>query len=291
MDKNNIKHLLLEHIYYSSLIYECPDKISRQNTSNKNLGDIILDKKDKQKQTFKNFINEMSPSGEIIEYNSNSRDVQYGIIRNDKEQSITVVFRGSESILDWYHDLIVFKQSICEKKKIKVHKGFYLQLFHENLYYDIEQILLKLKFQNPTYQLYATGHSAGAALSTLFTFFFANTLAYKTNFKLQNQSIICISFASPRIGNKAFQKYFNEHENLEHLRCFNTKDVICAVPNYKYYHTGCGVKISKKETRVFLDEKNKNQYHNTFMRFWKIGEHFSSSYCERIKSNEISIIP
>jgi hypothetical protein len=289
MNKDNLQNVLLEHIYYSSLIYECPDKFSKQNTINKKLGDIILDEEDKNKQPFKDFINEMSPSGEIIEYDSNSRDVQYGIIQNDKEMSITVVFRGSESMLDWYHDLIVFKKSIYGEK-MKVHKGFHLQLFNEHLYYNIEQKLLNLKLRNPSYQLYVTGHSAGAALATLFAFFFANTLAYKKHFKLYDHTIVCISFASPRIGNKAFQKEFNEHEHVEHFRCFNTKDIISAVPNYKYYHTGYGVKISKKETFLFLDTKNKEQYHNTFIKFWKLSEHFSSSYCKRIKSNDIVII-
>lgn len=285
----NIQTILLEHVYYSSLIYECPHKILTQSKGRKKLGDILLDETDRQKETYKNFINEFTPSGEIVEYNSNTRDVQYGIIRNDKAESITVVFRGSESILDWYHDIIVFKKPITRDKKIKVHKGFYLQLFNDNLYYTIKNKLLNMKLCYPKYQIYATGHSAGAALATLFSYYFANTMSNRV-FKMDKENIRCITFASPRIGNKAFQENFNDHKNIEHLRCFNSKDILCAVPNYKYYHTGSGVKMKKGKTTIFFDKGNKNQYNKTLFKFWRIKEHFSINYIERIKNNEFIFI-
>ena len=109
-------------------------------------------------------------------------------------------------------------------------------------------------------------------------------------YKMEKQHITCTSFASPRIGNKAFQTSFNEHKNLDHLRCFNTKDIICAVPNYKYYHTGIGIKMKKETTLMFFNKENKNQYNKSLFKFWRIKEHFSINYIKRLTNNEITSI-
>lgn len=283
-----VKFTLLEHIYYASLVYECPDKL--KDTTH--IGEIKIQDSDKKKETYKAFINDFSPSGEILTYGSNTRDVQYAIVRNDDTKSLSLVFRGSESILDWYHDFLISKKSIPGNKNVKVHKGFYLQLFNENLYQKIERKLIEYKKQYSDYQLYICGHSAGAALATLFSFLFSFSINVVKNKNLDhiNKQIICITFASPRVGNYAFQQLYNKNNNIKHLRCYNHRDIICAFPNYKYYHVGHGIKINKDTVKIFKNINNKKQYIHSIFKFWKINDHHSETYCNRIKNNEYIFI-
>lgn len=272
------KDLLIEHIYYASLIYMCPDRVKSQH----NIGDIILSKDDKKSELFTSFINDCKPSGEVCHYNYNKKDVQYGLILNHTKKYITLIFRGSESYVDWIYDLIVFKESILNDKKLRVHKGFYLQLMCDNTYNHIETLMLEYMEKYPTYKIYVTGHSAGAALSTLYAFFFSQMLEKK---KMNDKKIICISFASPRIGNKRFKIKMNYSKYVEHYRCYNSYDVVSIVPNYKYYHCGYPIRMDKESNKLY-DMADKRQYLNYF-RWWRINDHLCDTYCDRIITNKL----
>ena len=63
------------------------------------------------------------------------------------------------------------------KKKISddvyVHSGFYHQLHTNNVYDNIVSKVNEILIENPDYEVFVTGHSLGAALSTLFGYEFS----------------------------------------------------------------------------------------------------------------------
>lgn len=217
--------------------------------------------------------------GEVVLSGTNSRDIEYGVVAEHSRRRIYVVFRGSESLTDWYHDLIVSKVCLDEVSNVKVHKGGYLQLNEDGVYTDIKNVILELlsdpKYKD--YQVYVTGHSLGGMLATLFTYILAK--------QESNMNLVCISFASPRVGNKGFRRDFDSLDNVTHFRCFNTRDVVTYVPNFRYYHVGFRVKLYKDAIKVlapFSDTKGAS-----FWRWWSVGEHKCEEYCRRLR--DISI--
>ena len=178
------------------------------------------------------------PKGRVINFITDTEsDVQVGVTINDISKRICVVFRGTDSLKDWYYNLQSNKHCISSNKKnnICVHKGFCKQLFMTNLYYRISNQIQQLLRVNPEYKLFITGHSAGGALATLF--------GYLLSSEMPDKQINIVSFASPRIGNYAFKCDFDNRPNLIHHRVTNRNDIITATPVYRYWHVGRKVYI------------------------------------------------
>jgi hypothetical protein len=102
------------------------------------------------------------------------------------------------------------------------------------------------------YKLYVTGHSLGAALSTLFTFRAAHYDG------IPNMPVVNISFASPYVGDWKFQEKFIElekEEKIRHLRVSNEDDVVPLLPNIgfgrlmivPFKHVGLNLRFYKDE--------------------------------------------
>ena len=84
-------------------------------------------------------LSKSSPNGKVFKfYDVKSTDIQVGITISESNKRISVVFRGTESWKDWYHDLLFNKNEIYDD--IFVHNGFYRQLHYENTYEDIKYI-------------------------------------------------------------------------------------------------------------------------------------------------------
>lgn len=266
MNKDNLKYML----YLSSLIYEC-DNIVKRGTK---IGSLFLNTS-KKKNDMTRMINSMQPEGFVYECGTNCRDIEYGIVLNHTDKKIVVVFRGSESFLDWYHDLIIFKIKIHDT--VKVHGGIYKQLINDNVFLNIQNEIRILSSQYPSYQIFTTGHSLGGALATLFSYLYA-----KSN---PTSGVTCVSFASPRIGNKAFKNAYHYMNNVKHYRCYNSKDIVTAVPNFHYYHTGIRIKM-KTDSIVSISPKIK---YGSIWRFWSISEHKRNTYCKRLNKHNVNI--
>ena len=160
-------------------------------------------------------------------------NVQVGITTDDSNKRICITFRGTKNTTSWYYNLQSNKQ--CVGNHISLHKGFCKQMFTTNLYYKILNILHKQITENPEYELFVTGHSAGGALATLFGYFLSN--------ELTDKQIKIVSFASPRIGNYKFKQDFESRINLIHYRVTNQQDIIPCIPFYKYHHVGHKISI------------------------------------------------
>lgn len=155
-------------------------------------------------------------------------DVQCGITINDRDQRICAAFRGSNSLTDWYYNLMRGKKQI--KNDIYAHNGFIKQLFTTSIYNRMSTNIITLLKQYPTYKLYITGHSSGGALSTLFGYFLSN--------EIPDIPINIVTFASPRVGNYAFKCDFMSRPNIIYNRIKNKYDIFTSVPLLRYYHVG-----------------------------------------------------
>ena len=217
-----------------------------------------------------------SPSGKVHTFiDDKVSDIQVGITINDIDKRICVVFRGSESIKDWCHNMNMRKIDI--KDNIKVHKGLYNQLYNNGVY---DKLLLEVKellIKNHEHSLYLTGHSLGGALATLCGFMFSQELKNK---------ITVISFSSPRVGNLEWMKAFEKQDNLIHYRITNDRDIITVVPVYKYYHVGIMIRLFENSYKIVRDYNKMPWYNYTIFNFWRISDHNSTLYYKRLVKNK-----
>jgi hypothetical protein len=115
------------------------------------------------------------------------------VIFYPKENSIYVVFRGSENLLNWVDHTKFIKtpaEDIC--KGCEVHQGWYNNYL--NLKLQLTKLLSEFK-QSHNVAITFTGHSYGAALATL---------AYADLKKSLKNPTSLYTFGSPRVGNKEF---------------------------------------------------------------------------------------
>ena len=190
-------------------------------------------------------------------------DLQVGIVIDDLLKRICVVFRGSESRKDWFYDFNTLKTQLKEKGDIYVHSGFYDQLNDSKIYDSLLIRVKNLLDENIGYAIYVTGHSLGGALATLF--------GYQLSFEVGNK-ITVVSFASPRVGNRAWKHSFNTRMNLSHYRISNMRDPIPCVPIILYYHTGTNICLKPKKCAV--------------LPYFKIKAHDCSEYRERLSDTQ-----
>lgn len=112
-----------------------------------------------------------------------------------------------------------------------------------------------------------TGHSMGAALATLN----ATDIVHNGHNVLTDQPdkvipVTAFAFASPRLGDKGFEKVFSGLKNLHVLRVTNEEDVVPKVPLFslkplkEYFHVGIKLGIDTRKSpylKVLTDEKQR----------------------------------
>lgn len=231
-------------------------------------------------ETRKNAILELakhSPHGKVVKFVSDPKtDLQVGITISELNKRITVVFRGSESKYDWYYDLSILKKQLWGD--VYVHSGFYNQLHTNNVYDDLVKTIEELIKDHPDYQIYVTGHSLGAALSTLFGF----ELAHKIN----EQKIVIVSFASPRVGNMSFRNEYDNKENLVHYRISNDRDIVTAAPMIDYHHAGVNISLTDKIMETFFNYNYNGWWKFSLFNCWRVSDHDMDLYYTRLLKHQ-----
>lgn len=182
-------------------------------------------------------------------YSDKESDLQVGIYINKDTHKIIISFRGTESLKDITTDLKVIKVKYDEN--IRVHKGFYDQLFRSNIYNEFYNQLKEL-IEQYNYNIYITGHSLGGALSSLFTYRLASEY---TNLIINN-----ITFASPRIGNYYWKKAFNSMTNINTLRVYVNSDPIPLTPSFNYWHIGKKLKLRSGNLFYYVNDHRTAMY-------------------------------
>jgi len=212
-----------------------------------------------------------SPYGRVHKFfNNKTTDLQVGITISDTHRRICVVFRGSESKSDWYYDLSFVKTQLHDD--VYVHGGFHKQLHNDNMYVQLTEELKQLIGKYPNYEIYITGHSLGAALSTLY--------GYEISREISN-TITVVSFASPRVGNTPFKTAFDAQSNLIHYRVSNKRDIVTAAPNINFTHVGINITLTDNKYKVYY-KYDYPWYYFTFFTCWSIGDHSIDVYLRRL---------
>lgn len=160
------------------------------------------------------------------------------------EKNIVVVFRGSESLQDWFANF----QTVYDPgplKNTKAHEGF-----QDSLFPAVIGITNFIDQASPSgKKIWITGHSLGGALSSLFA-----------GMLLENEYSVygLYTFASPRPGDGAFEKLLNKKVTGPHYRVVNFGDVVPHVPPEPFYsHPG---------KRIILKARTKQR---TKTSWWK----------------------
>lgn len=148
---------------------------------------------------------------------------------------------------------------------------------HITKYDEILGELKKILSANPGYKLYVSGHSLGAAMATVFSFFLAN----EPNDVIP-KPVSCINFASPRVGDGNFLKAVNALESRGYLRMcriVNDKDTISCIPTINFYHVGFQVKLYDKPDEDSPVPEPEITYPKIVDSYWnKLARAYSNSF-------------
>lgn len=168
--------------------------------------------------------------------------------------AVYVFIAGTDEFKDVITDLRVLPSHFNgEPKNIKVHIGF------ESAYRSIKDILFT-HFKNE-YNIIVAGHSMGGAIATLLAYKLAKT----------NLNIACVTFGSPRVGNRAFTKTFNKTV-ANSYRLVYKNDAVTKVPYLLSWYRHVGKEYQSKGKRWF-----------SF--FGAILDHPMQNYIDGIKNN------
>jgi triacylglycerol lipase len=156
--------------------------------------------------------------------------VPFGFIAQRKLESgvpgIFIVFRGTLSGAEWYNNFQFRQVAFLDGNLGQVSEGFNKIYTRSN---DKTNSLAKTVIEGLEQcplnsQVFITGHSLGGALATLATVHIAKH--YLTVHPGFNKPIL-YTYASPRVGDKAFASYF---QDLQCYRIANSEDLVVAVP-------------------------------------------------------------
>jgi len=251
----------------------------------------------------------------------------YAIAISTSAKTITVVFRGSVRPQDFVTDLDLnsdelrlpgftgkdtgFGKDDTRKMFGMVHQGFNKFLFGETKRGENERIISKsevimgklnslLAGKCKGYDVYFTGHSLGASLSTLMAF---RAVALGEIPHVKN-----VSFASPLVGDQEFRNNFEQEEiqgKIQHLRISNNEDLVPLIPwstydlkNYK--HVGMNIRMYDPSLltpryRIFYPKQGdvinevRNAVHNNVLlgfTFTFIPKHLCPEYRERLDATK-----
>jgi predicted lipase len=182
------------------------------------------------------------PNIKLHKFISNSdTDTQVGIFLDVSKDNIYITFRGTSSrygttvfIRDVITDINAFKISINNNSEF-IHEGFYkaLMSIYKDILNEIDEIKNKDIYK---YNFYVSGHSLGAGLATLFTYFISDDNSISS---IINDKIKLITIGSPKVGNLSFKKSFEKKLNIINNIIVNYNDIITLLlPFFNYYHVG-----------------------------------------------------
>ena len=179
-----------------------------------------------------------------LDYIINIEDTKaiQGFDRNT--QSIFTAFRGSSNIHNWIENIQVTRVAPYNDSTITVEKGFYKA--YSYVKHEIFENIQTLSAKYDTTRLLLTGHSMGAAISTLMAYDVINEYPEYTISYLVN-------FGSPRVGNPAFAKRFNTY-NIRNYRVTHYYDIVPHVPEeiLGYRHVANEIWYNEENSRYTI---------------------------------------
>lgn len=130
---------------------------------------------------------------------------------------VFLIFRGAVTTREWLLGLNIRLANYPHLDACKVHEGFLqtYNAFRQSIHDNLAPIDKKKHF-------FIAGHSLGAALATLALPDLAGSIGFT--------SPIVYTYASPRVGDKAFAEAYNRLYNKRSFRITNTSDLVSPFP-------------------------------------------------------------
>lgn len=202
-------------------------------------------------------------------------EVQYFLELHHDEKRQIVSVRGTANLKNAKEDA-EYLQSKNKKLGIYVHSGFDEDAME--LYKDL------LPHLNKDYKVTLTGHSLGAAISTLLMMYL-----HEDGFIIDDS----VNFGQPKVTNAKGVKHYG---SLPLIRVVDENDVVPLVPPVTlldsihgvYEHLGEEVILLETEYYVYLEKHDAQR--KSIGSFWKnigdesVSEHFMDNYIKNIKS-------
>lgn len=247
-------HIVKELLLFSIIIYKINDNKEDNNLKN------IINNKDlfKDNMVIFNNLKDLDNNDYIVKYfHCDITHIYCMIVKNDINKSIKIIFRGSTKNIHMQYNLKIKQRKITflNNDKIKIHYGYYQQIFQGKLYHNIIEFLKTLNIEE--YIIYCCGHSLGGVTSTLFGYF--------SSYVFNKTKIIIVSFGSSKIGNSSFKKSFNNIKNIICYRFYNENDIVAQFPIINYEHIGIPIKLKSNNIFNILSNHSYNTYLNNLL--------------------------
>ena len=157
------------------------------------------------------------------------------------DDSLLVVFRGTNNVYDWFADANVIRvsmdlQGVEKKDRPCVHWGMLRQI--RSVENELTEFINNEVLENDQIRnIIFTGHSLGGGLATIA----AQNFGHKYNYL----NCMCVTFGAPRVGDENFKKRFNRVCKFSR-RYVNEYDPIPSFPfSWRYTHVCPGLLINK----------------------------------------------
>lgn len=184
----------------------------------------------------------------------------FGIVASMDDGTICVGFRGTKSFEDWVVDFEGMQTRYTFVPDYgSVHKGYWD--VYASMRHDISKAIASM--QKPK-RLFFTGHSMGAALSTLAV----PDVIFENRINSSTTPCFHYNFASPRVGNLTFSSSYNQ-ANVHTYRFVNVSDIVPnSVPpifgELLYEHVGTPVSYTAHYGSVAANHKM-TAYHDALL--------------------------
>jgi len=171
-------------------------------------------------------------------YRLNETDGLAFILKDTKEEVITVAIRGSANIKNWIVDA-EYRKEYDEKAKVWLHRGF--KKASRELLDTIRPVLDK--YNGLGYRIDVTGHSLGGAMAVILGMYLE--VYYYTQRRI-------VTFGQPKVTNR---KGVKAYRNLNILRIVDEKDPVPLVPPITFLSFVHGLYRHMGMETILLKEK------------------------------------
>ncbi|GFP80169.1 phospholipase a1-iigamma [Phtheirospermum japonicum] len=180
-------------------------------------------------------------------------------------RDILVAWRGTIRTLEWMNDFEFASVSAPEifagDGDPKVHLGWYSIYTSDDPRSPFNKT--SARNQNEETSITVAGHSLGAAVSTLNAVDIVVN-GYNAPRGAPNKAcpVTAFVFASPRVGDEKFRKFFLTLKNLNVLRVRNARDIVPTYPFIGYSEVGQELAVDTDKSGYLKSPGNLNSWHN-----------------------------